>query len=88
MTHTTAPISAMRQRMIDDMRLRKLSAKTQAAYIRAVVDFTRYFGSSPARASAEDLRRYQLHLVERGTASGNLKRVGVSSRIVTFGRLA
>lgn len=57
MTQTTKPISPLRQRMIDDMTLRKLSPQTQGAYIRAVKNFTRYLGQSPDAASAEDLRR-------------------------------
>jgi integrase/recombinase XerD len=69
---TTKPISPLRQRMIDDMTLRKLSPQTQGAYIRAVKNFTRYLGQSPDAASAEDLRRYQLHLVDQGISSGNL----------------
>ncbi len=72
MTQSTQPISPLRQRMIDDMRLRKLSAKTQTAYIRNVKEFTRFLGRSPVAANAEDLRRYQLYLVEQGTASGTL----------------
>jgi site-specific recombinase XerD len=68
MTKTTKPISPLRQRMIDDMRMRKLSPKTQNHYIRAVVNFTRFLGRSPDTATAEELRRYQLHLVETGTS--------------------
>ncbi len=69
MTHTTQSISPLRQRMIDDMRLRKLSPKTQSHYIRAVKNLTRFLGRSPDTASAEDLRRFQLYLVEEGTSS-------------------
>jgi integrase/recombinase XerD len=69
MTHHTKPISPLRQRMLEDMALRKLSAQTQAAYVRAVANFTRFLGRSPDTATAEDLRRYQLHLVETGTSS-------------------
>ncbi len=54
------------------MTLRKLSPRTQDAYIRAVKNFTRFFGQSPDGASAEDLRRYQLYLVQQGTSSGTL----------------
>jgi len=72
MTHATQHISPLRQRMIDDMTLRKLSPQTQAAYIRAVKHFTRFLGRCPDSATAEDLRRYQLHLVEQGISSGNL----------------
>ena len=68
MTHTTKPISPLRQRMIDDMMMRKLSAKTQYQYIRAVKNLTRYLGRSPDRATAEDLRKYQLHLVDQGVS--------------------
>ena len=66
MTHNTKPISPLRQRMIEDMALRKLAPKTQSQYIRAVINFTRFLGRSPDTASPEDLRRYQLHLVETG----------------------
>ena len=67
--HSTKPTSPLRQRMIDDMTLRKLSPKTQTAYLRSVVRFTRFFGQSPDVASPEDLRRFQLHLVEQGVSS-------------------
>ena len=69
MTHNTKPISPFRQRMIEDIQLRKLSPQTQAAYIRSVIKLTRFLGHSPDTAMAEDLRRYQLHLVETGTSS-------------------
>ena len=61
-------ISPLRQRMIDDMRMRKLNPKTQSAYIRAVRSFTKYLGRSPDTATVEDLRNYQLHLVDAGTS--------------------
>ena len=68
MSHATEPISPLRQRMIEDMKSRKLAAKTQSSYIRHVKEFTRYLGRSPNSATDEDLRRYQLHLVEQGIA--------------------
>ena len=45
MTQSTQPISPLRQRMIDDMRMRKLSPKTQTGYIRAVKRFAGFLGS-------------------------------------------
>ena len=54
MTESSKPISALRQRMIDDMAMRKLSPGTQRGYVRSVKHF---FGRSPDRAQAEDLRR-------------------------------
>ena len=69
MTHSNPSISPLRQRMIDDMTLRKLTPKTQAAYLRAVIKFTLFFSRSPDLASAEDLRRFQLHLVKEDTSA-------------------
>ena len=69
MTHNTKPISPLRQRMIEDMALRKLAPTTQSHYLRAVINLTCFLGRSPDTASPEDLRRYQLHLVKTGTSS-------------------
>ena len=68
MDSSTQVITPLRQRMIDDMRMRKLNPKTQSAYIRAVRQFASFLGRSPDTASVEDLRRYQLHLVDHGTS--------------------
>lgn len=54
-------ISPLRQRMIEDMRMRKLGDRTQEGYIRAVRYFTKYLGRSPDTATVEDLRNYQLY---------------------------
>ena len=68
MAQSTQPISPLRQRMIEDMKLRKLAPKTQACYIRSVKKLADYLGHSPDRATTEDLRRFQLHLTEQGTS--------------------
>ena len=72
MPTTTPAISPLRQRMIDDMRLRKLADKTQSHYLRAVRQFSLFLGHSPDRATIEDLRRYQLHLVDQGISAISL----------------
>ena len=72
MTATTPAISPLRQRMIDEMRLRKLADKTQSHYLRAVRQFSLFLGHSPDRATIEDLRRYQLHLVDQGISAISL----------------
>ena len=61
-------ITPLRQRMIDDMRMCKLSEKTQLQYIRAVRRLAAFLGRSPDTVAVEDLRRYQLHLVDHGTS--------------------
>ncbi len=72
MTDSNKSVSPLRRRMLDDMTMRKLKVKTQAAYIRAVKNFVCFFGRSPELASAEDLRGYQLHMVEKGVSSSTL----------------
>ena len=69
MTQINEPISPLRQRMIEDMSLRKLAPRTQSGYLRAIKNFTRFLGRPPDTATAEDLRRYQLHIVERGISN-------------------
>jgi site-specific recombinase XerD len=65
---STPAVSPLRQRMIEDMRMRKLEAKTQQAYIRAIVKLAAFLGRSPVTATAEDLRSFQLHLADSGTS--------------------
>src|SRR5882672_2989907 len=68
MTQSKQAVSPLRQRMIDDMRMRKLSPKTQTHYLRIVRQFAGYLGRSPDTATVEELRSYQLHLVDHGTS--------------------
>ena len=68
---TTAP-SLLRQRMIDDMRMRKFGEKTQTDYIRAVRNFATYLHRSPETATDEDLRNYQLYLIDHGISPASL----------------
>lgn len=65
-TSSTQTITPLRQRMLDDMRMRKLAPKTQSHYLRAVRQFAGFLGRPPDTASVEDLRRYQLYLVDHG----------------------
>ena len=72
MDSATQGITPLRRRMIDDMRMRKLADKTQSHYLRAVRQFSGFLGRSPDTASVEDLRRYQLHLVDHGISPVSL----------------
>jgi len=58
--------------MMEDMRMRKLQDKTQQAYIRAVLKLTVFLKRSPDTATVEDLRNFQLELVDTGTSPATL----------------
>jgi site-specific recombinase XerD len=64
----THGITPLRQRMIEDMCMRRMQDRTQEAYIRGVRRLARFLGRSPDTATAEDLRRFQLHLVQAGVS--------------------
>jgi len=68
MATSTPSGSPLRQRMIEDMRMRKFAAKTQASYIRAVRQLASYLKRSPDTASIEELRQFQVHMVDHGAS--------------------
>lgn len=72
MTKSNKPLSPLRQRMLEDMRIRGLSVGTQTGYIRSVKRFTKYLGRSPDTATSEDLRLFQLDMVEQGATTTTL----------------
>ena len=65
---TTGTISPLRQRMIEDMNARNLSEGTQRGHIRACKRFAVFLKRSPDTAVADDIRRFQLHLMEDGAS--------------------
>jgi integrase/recombinase XerD len=69
---TDKAISPLRQRMIEDMTIRKLAPKTQRDYVQRVRNFAAFVGRSPDTASFEDVRRYQLHLAASGVGAPTL----------------
>jgi integrase/recombinase XerD len=60
------PVSALRRRMLEDMAMRGLRSHTQHDYIRFVCGFAAFLGQSPDKATAEDIRRFQVHQRESG----------------------
>ena len=58
-------MTALRQRFIDDMRLRNLSPKTIKTYTTHVVNFAQFSGKSPEFLGPEEIRAFQLSLLER-----------------------
>ena len=71
----TNSVSPLRQRMIEDMTARKLDPHTQRSHISSCKRFAAWLKRSPDTATAEDLRLFQLHLVESGASICNRNRI-------------
>ncbi|MEC5293750.1 tyrosine-type recombinase/integrase [Aurantimonas sp. C2-6-R+9] len=63
---SAAPLSPLRQRLIDDMTMRRFSRETQRNYIRDIGRLASFLGRAPDTASVEDLRRFQVAQQEAG----------------------
>ena len=62
-------MSELRQRYIQDLRLRNYSPRTVETYVHCVSLFARYFNRSPEELGPEHIRTYQLYLVEEKKCS-------------------
>ena len=66
-------MTPLRQRFIEDMKIRNLSAATQEHYVRHVAQLARFSGKSLEELGPEEIRRFQLYLVEqRGYCANSL----------------
>jgi len=66
-------MTPLRQRMLEDMRIRNLAVNTQEAYVQQVSLFARYFNQSPERLGPEQIRAYQVYLtMEKKLAPGSI----------------
>jgi integrase/recombinase XerD len=87
---STNAISPLRQRMIEDMNARKLCGGTQRGHIRSCKQFVAFLKRTPDTATAEDIRRFQLHLSETSVSVCTRNRIMTGLRFlfrVTLRRL-
>ncbi len=87
---TTDTVSALRQRMIEDMNSRKLGPHTQRSHISSCKRLAAFLKRSLDTATREDIRRFQLHLAETGMSICNRNRIMTGVRFlfrVTLRRL-
>jgi len=59
-------MGALRTKMIEEMKLRNFSPRTQQSYLSAMVGLVKHYRQSPDQLTQEQIRSYLLHLKERG----------------------
>lgn len=82
-------MTPLRQRMIQDMNIRGLAQSTQKVYVDCIAKFARHFGKSPADLGLEEIRDYQLALIDQGYSSSYRTQVVAALRflyLTTLGR--
>ena len=72
---STTTISPLRQRMIEDMTARKFGPASQRSHIESCERFAAYLKRSPATATPDDVRLFQLDLIESGLSIPNRNRI-------------
>ena len=76
-------MTPLRQRMLQDMGIRNLAVNTQLAYVQQISAFARHFDRSPEALGTEEVRAYQVHLIEeRKLAAGSLSVVAAALRFL------
>ncbi len=75
-----SPVSPLRQRLIDDMHVRRFSPETQRNYIRDIGRFAFFLGRPPDTATAEDLRRFQVEQCDAGMPAPTMNSIVAALR--------
>ena len=78
----TNTVSPLRQRMIEDMAARKLNPHTQRSHIYSCKRFAAWLKRSPDTATPDEVRRFQLYLVESGASICNRNRIMTGVRFL------
>ena len=78
----TKTVSPLRQRMIEDMAARKLTPHTQRSHIYSCKRFAAWLKRSPDTATPDEVRRFQLYLIESGTSICNRNRIMTGVRFL------
>ena len=78
----TNTVSPLRQRMIEDMAARKLNPHTQRGHISSCKRFAAWLKRSPDTATPDEVRGFQLYLIESGTSICNRNRIMTGVRFL------
>lgn len=75
-------VSPLRRRMIEDMTARKLTLHTQRSHLQSCRRFAAWLKRSPDTATPDEVRQFQLHLIESGTSICNRNRIMTGVRFL------
>ncbi|MBC7684542.1 MAG: site-specific integrase [Bdellovibrionales bacterium] len=75
-------MTPLRQRMLEDMGIRNFSKNTQSSYLLQVTAFAKHFGKSPELLGQEDIRDWQLHLLN--VKKLKPKSIGIAAAALRF----
>jgi integrase/recombinase XerD len=78
----TTTVSPLRRRMIEDMAARNLNPHTQRSHISSCRRFAAWLKRSPDTATADEVRRFQLYLIESGQSICNRNRIMTGVRFL------
>ncbi len=82
-------MTPLRQRFIDDLRLRNYARRTIDTYVAHIAAFAKHFGRSPELLGANEVREYQLHILARKLSWSSFNQAVCALRILygtTLGR--
>jgi integrase/recombinase XerD len=68
-----SPMTALRQRMLEDLLNRNLAPATVRCYVGAVAEFAQYFNKPADQLGAEEIREYRPALLDRTIPSGAIQ---------------
>jgi hypothetical protein len=75
-------MTSLRQRMLEELRLRNLSQSTTRLYIGSVKRFSQYFPRSPEQLGPEQIREFLLHLIDdRKSAPSTIQLLSLRSAV-------
>jgi integrase/recombinase XerD len=59
-----SPMTTLRQRMLEDLRIRNYASTTVSCYIRSVAEFAKHFNKPPDQLGPDEIRSWQLFLLD------------------------
>lgn len=75
-------MSLLRERFLEDLRIRHYADRTVATYVRCVTKFAEFFGKSPDLLGPEEVREYQKHLTEKKVSRSTFSQTSSALRFL------